>query len=791
MPDAARISAPVILLSETKREGVVDLGRALPEDGAILQMSSGTTGFKKGIRYPLADIRRHVEDYNKVLELTAADRIVSWLPLYHDMGYIAAFIMPRMLGIDLVLLDPMVWVRKPGLLAEAIDRYEATVCYMPNFGFEVMSGKAGPEASRMPSMRLWISCSEPTRAETMHRFMAATGTPETHIANCWGMAENIFAVAQSVGISARTIDGVEVVSCGRPIPGTQVKSVDGEIYARSAYSLQSYIDAELVLDAEGFYPTGDLGEIVDGEVFLQGRKKDIINNGGRKTLLSDLDFLVGEAYREAAGRIASFAHFDKTLGTEIPVILIEDARFWEKNRDAALNRRILQDTGIELARAYFVPPKFISKTSSGKINRRLTGRNWALTQGEASSGEAAAAGTAINEIRRLFPWLDLDRVIAEQLDSLGFVNLSLVFAKYGLRLADGTRSVNQSLAAHEGAPVQETGVLKIVSLCDANVFRPLSLAPLKAFAEKAGIPVEFSHVCAPPAGILLSDMIFFDQFLVRDSARADYIEFKIAIDLIKSASIVIVDDASLLLWPVQGMIYPKMSHDFQADARADLLGVRWALYSSSLDKLPVQLVDGTQADKHDLQRSLDDLESYLGVPFIRIAYGPPDEFTEGWDIHGRGDTEKVCLFGDSTGLDYPQFSLDLQAALTKAARGAPIRSGGGETFFNFDDQAHWCSWLVNRDLVDFILSKYRSIAVLGKAASVPYLGRRAAELGIHLDHRLDLLVPDDCDCVVQTGSWGKPDTDKPVFQIMAAGWMPEPAINISREMLAALPPSRV
>ena len=120
-------------------------------------------------------------------------------------------------------------------------------------------------------MRQWISCSEPTRAETMQRFMDATGSKPGSLVNCWGMAENIFAVAQSTSIVVKSIEGADVVSCGRPIPGTEAKIVNGEIYVRSAYSLKEYIGADLRIDSEGFYPSGDLGAIIDGEIFLQGR----------------------------------------------------------------------------------------------------------------------------------------------------------------------------------------------------------------------------------------------------------------------------------------------------------------------------------------------------------------------------------------------------------------------------------------------------------------------------------------------------------------------------------------
>src|SRR5205085_38227 len=149
-----------------------------------------------------------------------------------------------------------------------------------------------------------------------------------------------------------------------------VKALDGELYVKSGYSLDGYIGSDPIVDAEGFYPTGDLGEIVDGEVYLGGRKQDIVNNAGRRIFLTDIDFAIGELMPEAAGRIAAFAHEDAALGTQTPVALIEHPEFWLRNRDHGSIRRIIDCTGVEGALASFVPPRFITKTSSGKVNRR-------------------------------------------------------------------------------------------------------------------------------------------------------------------------------------------------------------------------------------------------------------------------------------------------------------------------------------------------------------------------------------------------------------------------------------
>jgi acyl-CoA synthetase (AMP-forming)/AMP-acid ligase II len=783
---------PVIMLNQLKRSGSPQLDRPIPKTGAILQMSSGTTGHRKGIRYTLDDIRQHVLEYNKILGLTPKDRIISWLPLYHDMGYIAAFIMPRILGIDVVLMDPMDWVRQPKMLFDAIDKTKATICFMPNFGFEVMAR----QGRSTPSMRLWISCSEPTRAQSMRRFMDANSTPLGALVNCWGMAENIFAVAQSTGINVKKIDGVEVVSCGKPIPGTDVKIVDGEIYVRSAYALKEYIGVELQIDSEGYYATGDMGTIIEGEIFLQGRKKDIINNGGRKTLLSDLDFAVGEELPGSAGRIATFAQIDENLGTEIPIVLIEDQLFWTKNKDADLNKRVLAKTGIESTRAYFVPPKFITKTSSGKVNRRATGKNWDLAMnGKTSTAkdEPPSIADAESQITQLFPFLDFDKPIHNQIDSLGLVNLSILLSQFGIRIESSKlTTINAALAELTNGSSDQKEVIKIVSLTDSNIFKAYGMAGLQRFAENTERPVQFQHVCAPPAEILLSDIIFSDYFLNRDDDSDAYSEFRLAIDTIKNANILIIDDSTHLIWPLQDMLYPKLSHDFQADKQARLLGVRWALYSGSHDLLPIQLVEGKKLTPHRSAKALDELGDYLNIPVIRVAYGPDnEEITKNWEVQSGGNSFRATVWADGTGIDHGKMTDDLELALLEAAKKAPIRMGKGDTFFNFDDQPHWCSWLIQEEFIDFILKYFKNIVVLGKKASVPYLKEQAEKLGIRLTYRLDLIVPDDCDCVVQAGSWGKPDTDKPVFQIMAAGWEPGPVANVSQELQTTCPASRL
>ena len=788
------VDIPVVDLSTVVPVALPDgyIERGLSGDGKIIQMSSGTTGHRKGIIFTIDAIRSHVLDYNRTLGLTESDCVVSWLPLYHDMGFIAAFLMPRILGCRLVLLDPIEWVRQPDLLWETIERYHGTVCYMPNFGFEILANRG----RHMPTMRKWISCSEPTRRQTMERFIQATGAEPSQVGNCWGMAENIFAVAQSDGIKSHIIDGVEVVSCGKPIFGTEVRVVDGELYVKSAYSISEYLGMGSIIDQDGFYPSGDHGTIIDGEIFLQGRRRDILNHAGRKMLLSDLDFKAAEEIPESSGRIASFGQFDQGLGTDVPIILLESPLFWAQNRDAETISRVVRRTGIEASRAYFVPPRFITKTSSGKVNRKKTKEHWEALQAFRDEVRATDPGPAVArteaEVREIFPALDFDMPVGEQVDSLGLVNLALVFAKHGLRSdIDAAFTVRGALDRQVTAS-DATEVIKIVSLCDRHPFVG-KLSPIfNNLLHRYDKPVHIKHICAPPAPILLSDMIFADYFLPRDSRREAYAPLLSTLNDIRSANVVIVDDLVHYAWLLAQQVYPRINHDFRPSPLAPFMALRWARYSEGHHQIPCDVIDGAELEPELVNQHLDRLQSYLNVPFVRIAYGnTAPHLTGDWDVQGLGDAVGVATLGQGLKIDDRTFQEQFLAAVDRAVQAAPPRWGEAEPILDITDQPHWCSWIINKNLLDFVLDRFDNLLVLGKPASVPYLQMEAERRGKRIMYRSDLQVTDDCDCVLQTGSSQKPQTDKPIFQIMGAGWPGEPAVNLPEEVLKECPSNRV
>jgi fatty-acyl-CoA synthase len=171
-----------------------------PEETLLLQHSSGTTGLQKGVMLSHQAVRRHAESYNRRLRLTESDCIATWLPLYHDMGFIACFVNPLWQGVPVVWLSPFEWVVNPALLLDAVTQRRATLAWLPNFAFAFLASRTKLEPGRydLSSLRALVNCSEPVTAEAMQAFceqFAAAGFRPEALQTCYAMAENVFAVS--------------------------------------------------------------------------------------------------------------------------------------------------------------------------------------------------------------------------------------------------------------------------------------------------------------------------------------------------------------------------------------------------------------------------------------------------------------------------------------------------------------------------------------------------------------------------------------------------------------------
>lgn len=352
----------------------------LPGDGreeCLAQFSSGTTGLQKAVCLRHEGVSRHMERYSKAMDLRADDAIVSWLPLYHDMGLIAGFLMPLMSGIPLSIMDPFAWIARPELLADAVEEFRVTICFLPNFSYHVLARRC--PGRDLSSLRILVNCSEPARPETHESFLAAfpSVAPEK-LSVCWAMAENTFAVSQTIpGVRPRTLEigGRKLLSCGPVVEGTEVLVRDagadgiGELAIRGETLFGRFLDGRSAL-VDGFYPTGDLGAVVDGEVFVAGRRKDLIIVRGRNIHPHDVEFAANSVSGVHPGRVVCFGVADASDASEDLVVLaeLEDCC----DRDAVLRdvaARIEDETGTLPAKVVAVPRGSLVKTSSGKLGR--------------------------------------------------------------------------------------------------------------------------------------------------------------------------------------------------------------------------------------------------------------------------------------------------------------------------------------------------------------------------------------------------------------------------------------
>jgi fatty-acyl-CoA synthase len=379
----------------------------------LLQHSSGTTGLQKGVALSHQAVFNQLFSYADTLHLRYDDVIVSWLPLYHDMGLIAGFILPILSRIPLVLMSPFDWVRAPQRLMQAVSRYRGTLAWLPNFAYNFCAQKVRPnqlDGVDLSSWRAVINCSEPMHWAShqmfLERFQPYGLRPEA-LATCYAMAETVFAVTQG-GIDApvtvdpvdgRTLvtqqlavpalgrDGaVQMLSAGKPIQNTRIRILDakgrdlperhiGEIAIHSDCMLNGYFrrpDLTEKAFLDGWYLSGDLGYLASGELFITGRKKDLIIVGGKNIYPQDLERLANDVPGVHPGRVVAFGVFNPDLGTEDVVMLVEsDENDLEKRQVIAeqIRLRVTRGSDVALRNVEIVERGWLLKTSSGKIAR--------------------------------------------------------------------------------------------------------------------------------------------------------------------------------------------------------------------------------------------------------------------------------------------------------------------------------------------------------------------------------------------------------------------------------------
>ncbi|WP_296819208.1 AMP-binding protein [Brevundimonas sp.] len=402
-------AARVLRLSEAV--GAEPLAAPVPrgeDDLALLQHSSGTTGLKKGVALSYGAIARQVEAYANSLGVRP-DRlpvVASWLPLYHDMGLVSSFLLPLSLGGSIVSIDPFVWTSRPTLLWDAVERFRATHAWMPNFAFQHTVRMAPPGRNwDLRSLEALVSCSEPCKAATFGAFLARyadSGVRPQTLRTCYAMAETVFAVSQStpeapprrLTVSRASLehegpvelasDGVELLSNGPLLDGMQARirangatageGMMGEICVRAPFLFDGYYKnpeaTAAAFDADGWYRTGDLGFLDQGELFVAGRLKDVIIVNGKNIFSHDVEAALLGIRGLKAGRAVAIGQFDPALGSEKLIVIAEvEGEHDPSAVMAEINRAVLRETGVPCGDVRLVERGWLIKTTSGKISR--------------------------------------------------------------------------------------------------------------------------------------------------------------------------------------------------------------------------------------------------------------------------------------------------------------------------------------------------------------------------------------------------------------------------------------
>jgi acyl-CoA synthetase (AMP-forming)/AMP-acid ligase II len=401
-------------------EGLPDLENHA-QSLAFIQHSAGTTGLQKGVALTHAAVLSQLEHLARALKIDGAtDCVYSWLPLYHDMGLIACFLLPMVCHVPVVMQSPLDWVMHPETMLQIISEYKCTLAWMPNFAFQFVPRRTPPSRWALydlSSARALINCSEPVRSSSMREFQNAfstIGLKSRVLQSSYAMAENVFAVTQSyvnrssaptciwadgqrfrsahliVPVAEGTPGAVPFTSSGRLLSGNEVRIASdsgalfdpgqvGEILVKSDSLFTGYynrpdLTAQAIID--DWYHTGDLGFYLDDELYVVGRKKDLLIVGGENFYPQDIEEIVAGHPAIHDGRVVAMGVYNPDLGTEDIVVVAEVER-QELLADAMEIERetrnlVVVGIGVAVRMIFLKPPKWIVKSTAGKAARSAT-----------------------------------------------------------------------------------------------------------------------------------------------------------------------------------------------------------------------------------------------------------------------------------------------------------------------------------------------------------------------------------------------------------------------------------
>ncbi len=393
------------------------LGRD-PSEIAFIQYTSGSTGDPKGVVLKHSNILANIRGIGGAVKVRPTDIVVSWLPLYHDMGLIGAWLFSVYYGLPITLFSPLAFLSRPERWLWALHDSRGTLCPAPNFSYELCARKI-PEASLrgldLSAWRIAINAGEAVLPDTLERFaerFRPYGFRAESFVPCYGLAESSVALAfppierrpvidrirrdafeaEGKAIPADPSDpsALRFVANGRPMPGHEIRIVDeagrelgeriqGRLLFRGPSKTEGYFRnpeaTAAVTTEDGWMDSGDLGYWADGEVYITGRRKDLIIRSGRNIVPQEVESAAAEVPGVRRGCVAAFGSRDPESGTE-RLVVVAETRAAAEDDLRRIEREIMEHVAATIGappeRVELVAPHSIPKTSSGKIRRNET-----------------------------------------------------------------------------------------------------------------------------------------------------------------------------------------------------------------------------------------------------------------------------------------------------------------------------------------------------------------------------------------------------------------------------------
>jgi fatty-acyl-CoA synthase len=385
------------------------------DDVALMQLTSGSTAEPKAVRITHRNLFANLSDSSQHLHCDESGVMVSWLPMFHDMGMVGCLLIPMLTGMELVSVTPVDFLRRPVMWAELISKYGGTVTSAPNFAWAVLArqmARLEPGSLDLSTLTVAANGAEPIDPSTMQAFIdlgATFGLRPEAVNCCYGAAESSLVISLSRMEDSMLLDVVDAAELeknqlalpasdgapvrrlpklGRPFPSVEVRVVDdegkplddrhvGRLQLRGDSVTDGYVTPdgyESARDEDGWLDIGDEGYILeDGQVVVCGRRKDVIIMGGRNLYPTDIERAATSVAGVRDGNAVAVRLLPEEGARESFALLVESRAAGDASAEAQIRREVITRVVAEIdarpAQVRVLPPGSLPKTPSGKLRR--------------------------------------------------------------------------------------------------------------------------------------------------------------------------------------------------------------------------------------------------------------------------------------------------------------------------------------------------------------------------------------------------------------------------------------